>query len=80
MHKIGPQVWFQGIWGSMAEGLRDHRLRHPVFQHGGCQVVPEDVGALPAAGLLPYPGSFKYLCNNAPDATACQRGEWTRFG
>ena len=52
----------------MSESLYDHRLWYTVFQHRGCQVVPEDVCPLPVSWLLPHscnPTDFCYdVCNS----------------
>ena len=52
----------------MSESLYDHGLWYTVFQHRGCQVVPEDVCPLPVSWILPHscnPTDFCYdVCNS----------------
>ena len=55
MYEVRPQIRLKGIRGRVPQRLCDHGLGDAVLQHGGCQVVPEDMGALPVPGTLPYP-------------------------
>lgn len=46
----------------MAQRLGNDRERHPVFQHGGRQAVPETMHPNPFVGWRLYPG-FTHLLN-----------------
>ena len=56
----------------MSQGLRDDGLWDAVLQHGERQVVPEDMGALPVSGLLPYPRQPAGFCHDVANAPGSQ--------
>ena len=72
LSRLSSQIRPKGIRGCMPQRLRDDGLGDAVLQHGGCQVVPEDMGALPVSGFLPYPRQPAGFCHDASNASGSQ--------